>query len=67
MAGVVPAFDPLEHCVRELSPGGPAATVEQFDLQGAEERLGRGVVVGAGDLAHRPDEPGLTQSVPEQP
>src|SRR5215211_6229514 len=55
-AGVVPALDPADDCLAGLGPGGEAPTVDEFPLEGSEERL-RGAVVeadpgGAHRLAH---------------
>lgn len=43
-AGVIEAFDEGEDRLSELRLGGPAGAVEQFGLQGREERLRQAVV-----------------------
>jgi len=64
---VVPGFDELEDGGGELASVVPAAPVQQFELEGAEERFGHGVVEGVADGAHRSEQPGLAEALAERP
>ena len=55
-AGVVPAVDPGGDVAAGLLAGAVAAPVEEFFLQGGEERLGGGVVQGAAGASHGLDD-----------
>jgi hypothetical protein len=63
---VVEGLDVLEHCGLELEPRRPGAAVDEFFLEGGEERLGDGVVVGVSAGAHRDRDPGLVRGPAER-
>ncbi len=50
---VVIAFDVSEQRLSGFRLGRPAALMDQFDLQGVEETLHRGIVVAITGAAHR--------------
>ena len=57
-ARVVSGFDPLEDGEGELLAGRPAVSVEELELQAAEEALGDGFVEAVADAAHGAEQPG---------
>ena len=63
---VVERLDVLEHGGLELEPVGPGAPVDELLLEGREERLGDGVVVGVAVGAHRDRDPGLARGAAER-
>ena len=63
---VVERLDVLEHGGLQFEPGGPGAAVDELFLEGGEERLGDGVVVGVSAGAHRDRDPGLMGSTAER-
>ncbi len=63
--GVVPAFDPFEHCLFGLAAGGECGPVEYFTFEGGEEAFGHGVVVTVSDASHRGGHPMLVAATPE--
>ena len=65
--GVVEAFDVVEDGGSGLVPGGGAGPVQEFGLEGGEERLGYGVVVGVASASHRHRDAGLLAAGPERP
>ena len=66
-ARVIPALDPFEDRGDELGPGRSAAAVEQLELQRPEERLHHRVVDSRRDPAHRVEQAGGAEAVPEGP
>lgn len=48
---VVEHFDVLEDCVRQLDPGLPLLTVQQFDLHRRPEGFHHGIVEAVADRA----------------
>ncbi len=59
-AWVVPAFDEVEKGEARVGPGAEAVAIEQFALEGREEALTHGVVVGVAHTAHRRPDAGVT-------
>src|SRR3954468_12094878 len=66
-AGVVEALEVAEDGVGQLLAGGPGMPVEQLGLQGGEEALGQAIVQAVADAAHRAEQAGLAQPLPERP
>ena len=64
--GVVEAFDVVEDGGAGLVAGGGAGPVQEFGLEGGEERLGYGVVVGVASASHRHRDAGLLAAGPER-
>src|SRR2546425_656877 len=62
---VVPALDELEDGATRLDRGGEAPPGEELALEGREEALAQGVVVGVADRAHRGPDPDLLAPEPE--
>src|SRR3954452_13967941 len=50
--GVVPAFDPGEHCQAGFGTGFEGFAVDEFALETSEEALSHGVVVRIADRSH---------------
>jgi hypothetical protein len=65
--GVVPALYPLEYGVGKFVSAGPFFRIEQLKLQGAPERLHHRVVITIANRAHRGEQPGGAQALPERP
>lgn len=66
-AGVIEPFDSLEHGRRELRPGVPARAVQELALHRRPEALDERVIDAGGDSAHRSEQTGLAEPVPEEP
>ena len=66
-ARVVPSLDPFKDRLPELISALPDALVEEFALHGGPERFHESVVDAGRDPAHRFEEPGLSEPVPEHP
>src|SRR4051794_25743987 len=64
--GVVEAFDELEDFADQRTAGRPGAPMDELLLQGREEALGDGVVVGAALGAHRDGDAGVAGLLPER-
>ena len=65
--GVVEAFDVVEDGGAGLVAGGGVGPVQEFGLEGGEERLGYCVVVGVASASHRHRDAGLLAAGPERP
>jgi hypothetical protein len=65
--GVVERFDSFEDRLGQFGPGLPAAAVEEFELEGPEERFGHGIVQGVADGAHRSEQPRRPEPLAERP
>ncbi len=63
---VVPSLDPLEYRNACLCLALEVASVQQLTLQGGEESLGHGVVVGVADRAHRRHDAHLAAAFAER-
>src|SRR2546428_1472167 len=64
-ARVVPALDEVEDAEAGLGRRWEALPIEQLALEGCEEALAEGVVVGVTHAAHRGPDPGLATPEPE--
>ena len=62
-ASVVEHFDVLKDRVRQLDPGLPLPTVQQFDLHRRPEGFHHGIVEAVADGAERGHEPGGADAV----
>ena len=65
-SSVVERFDVFEHGGLQLVPRGPGAAVDELLLEGREERLGDGVVVGVAAGADRDLDPCVVGGAPER-
>ena len=65
MPSVSSASTVLEDGGAELASGWPRLAVDELLLQGREEALGDGVVVGVAARAHRDRDAGVTGLLPE--
>src|SRR2546426_729476 len=63
-ARVVPALDEVEDAEAGLGRRWEALPIEQLALEGCEEALAEGVVVGVTHAAHRGPDPGLATPEP---
>jgi hypothetical protein len=64
-AVVVEPGDPLDDRELELGSGTPDAIGDQLGLEGVDEALGHGVVVGVADRSDRPDDPMVVEDLLE--
>src|SRR2546422_9403998 len=64
-ARVVPALDEVEDAEAGRGRRWEALPIEQLALEGCEEALAEGVVVGVTHAAHRGPDPGLATPEPE--
>jgi hypothetical protein len=64
-AWVVPAFDKVEESEARVGLGAEAFAIEQLALEGREEALTHGVVVGVAHTAHRRADAGVTTAPSE--
>ena len=64
---VVPALYPFEDGVGKLVPRLPRFRVEELELHVAPERLHHRVVVTIADGAHRGEQSGVAEALPERP
>jgi hypothetical protein len=64
---VVPALYPLEDGIGKFIAGLPRSRVEQFELHRSPERLHHGIVVAVTDSAHRREQAGGAEALPERP
>src|SRR3989475_10076298 len=64
-ARVVPALDEVEDAEAGLGRRWEALPIEQLALEGCEEALAEGAVVGVTHAAHRGPDPGLATPEPE--
>src|SRR5947209_19641217 len=62
---VVPAFDEVEDGEPRVGLRAEAFAIEQLALEGREEALAHGVVVGVTHTAHRGPDTGLTTATAE--
>ena len=62
---VIERLDVLEDRGAQLPLGSPGLSVDEFLLQGREEALGDGVVVGVAAGAHRDRDAGVTRGLAE--
>jgi hypothetical protein len=65
-AGVVEALDVLEDRRPRYLPGWPAAPLEKLRLEGGDERLGEGVVVGRAHPTRRGYQPFILEPLSER-
>lgn len=64
---VVERLDVVEHCPGEFGAGVPLVPVEQLALQRGKERLGDRVVESVTNGAHRAEQAGTVEPLPEHP
>jgi hypothetical protein len=64
-ARIVPAFDEVEHRESGVDLRPEPLPIQQLTLEGREEALAQGVVVGVTDAARRRPHPGNTTPVAE--
>ena len=62
---VVPPLDELEDGEASLDLSREASAVEEFALEGGEEALAEGVVIGVAHGSHRRPDAGLAAPLPE--
>src|SRR5215208_7246928 len=65
-AGIVVAFNELEDLNTSVVGVLEAAALKHFELEGADERFGPGVVIGIGARRHALAQAGLRESTAEE-